>query len=178
MRRGVLSVTNGNEVAIATREAMSGDDLDHLESVVLAQFREALEAERTARTESLQAADEGHPADRPLSAARARRALRRRAVSAKAVEPEPNARTAWPMPSASERARKRQWREEGEPSVMRFVGQIGVLGWMIVTPTLIGLFIGRWLDHKLGTGIFWSAPCCCVGVAIGFWSAWRWMHRQ
>jgi ATP synthase protein I len=77
-----------------------------------------------------------------------------------------------------ERARQREWREEGESSVIRFVGQIGVLGWVIVTPTLIGLFIGRWLDHKLGTGIFWSAPLLFVGVAIGFWSAWKWMHKQ
>jgi F-type H+-transporting ATPase subunit epsilon len=53
VRRGVLSVANGNEVAIATREAIAGDDFAHLERVVLARFREALEAERAARTESL-----------------------------------------------------------------------------------------------------------------------------
>jgi F-type H+-transporting ATPase subunit epsilon len=54
VRRGVLRVNAGNEVAIATREAIAGDDLDHLEQVVMAQFRTALEAERTARTGSLQ----------------------------------------------------------------------------------------------------------------------------
>ena len=54
VRRGVLSVTKGSEVAIATRKAIPGDDLEHLEQVVLAQFREAFEAERIARTESLQ----------------------------------------------------------------------------------------------------------------------------
>lgn len=54
VRRGVLSVTNGSEVAVATREAVPGDNLDRLEQVVLAQFRDALEAERSARTESLQ----------------------------------------------------------------------------------------------------------------------------
>ncbi len=54
VRHGVLSVTDGSEVAIATREAIAGDDLARLERVVLAQFREELEAERTARTESLQ----------------------------------------------------------------------------------------------------------------------------
>jgi F-type H+-transporting ATPase subunit epsilon len=54
VRRGVLSVTNGREVAVATREAIAGDDLSHLEHAVLAQFREAVEAERTSRTESLQ----------------------------------------------------------------------------------------------------------------------------
>jgi F-type H+-transporting ATPase subunit epsilon len=53
VRHGVMSVTNGSEVAVATREAIVGDDLEHLEQVVLAQFRDAIEAERTARTESL-----------------------------------------------------------------------------------------------------------------------------
>ena len=53
VRHGVLSVANGNQVSIATRAAVADDDLARLEKVVLAQFREALEAERTARTESL-----------------------------------------------------------------------------------------------------------------------------
>lgn len=54
VRRGVLSVQGGSEVAIATRQAILGDDLDQLEDVVLADFRRAVEAERLARTESLQ----------------------------------------------------------------------------------------------------------------------------
>ena len=77
-----------------------------------------------------------------------------------------------------QRQRQQRWLREGEPSMARFVGQIGVLGWIIVTPTLIGLFIGRWLDHKFGSGIFWSAPLLLVGVVIGFWSALQWMNKQ
>jgi F-type H+-transporting ATPase subunit epsilon len=53
VRRGILSVSNGEEVAIATREAIADDDLDRLEQVVLAEFQQRLENERTARTESL-----------------------------------------------------------------------------------------------------------------------------
>jgi F-type H+-transporting ATPase subunit epsilon len=53
MRHGVLSVTKGSQVAIATREAVVGDDLARLENVVVAQFRETIDAERAARTESL-----------------------------------------------------------------------------------------------------------------------------
>ncbi|WP_374576245.1 AtpZ/AtpI family protein [Phenylobacterium sp.] len=74
--------------------------------------------------------------------------------------------------------RKRWLREGGEPPVLHFVGQIGVLGWMIVTPGLLFLFFGRWLDHRFGTGVFWSAPLLMLGLALGFWSAWRWMNRQ
>ncbi len=77
-----------------------------------------------------------------------------------------------------QRQRRQRWLREGEPSVARVIGQIGMLGWIIVAPTLIGLFIGRWLDHRFETGVFWSAPLLLIGVVIGCWSAWRWMHAQ
>ena len=54
VRRGVLSATGGAEVAIATREAVAGDDLDRLEEIVLDDFRKRSETERASRTESLQ----------------------------------------------------------------------------------------------------------------------------
>ena len=54
VRRGILSVSGGREVAIATREAITGDDLDRLEQVVLAQFRQKADAERTSRTTGLE----------------------------------------------------------------------------------------------------------------------------
>jgi ATP synthase protein I len=73
-------------------------------------------------------------------------------------------------------ARLRRARAEGEPSMSKQLGQIGVLGWIIVTPALIGLFGGRWLDRHLATGIFYTAALLVAGVALGFWSAWRWMH--
>jgi len=99
-------------------------------------------------------------------------------MNAKAVDPEPGPPDGMAAAVRQQRQRQQRWLKEGESSVARFVGQIGVLGWIIVTPTLIGLFIGRWLDHKLGTGIFWSAPLLLSGVVVGFWSAWRWMHKQ
>ncbi|MCT8973714.1 AtpZ/AtpI family protein [Microbaculum marinisediminis] len=75
-------------------------------------------------------------------------------------------------------ARTQGAREDPEPSLgMRF-GQIGILGWTIVVPTLVGLFAGRWLDRVFETGVFFSAPLLMLGAAFGFWSAWRWMHRQ
>jgi F-type H+-transporting ATPase subunit epsilon len=54
VRYGVLSVRDGSLVAVATREAVIGDDLAHLEHVVLTGFRDNIEAERAARTASLQ----------------------------------------------------------------------------------------------------------------------------
>ena len=81
---------------------------------------------------------------------------------------------------AAQKAAERdaEGRADPEPSLGARLGQIGVLGWTIIVPTLLCLFVGRWLDRILGAGIFFSAPLLMAGAAIGFWSAWRWMHRQ
>ena len=52
VRRGVLSVTGGREVAIATREAVPGDDLATLDQTVLARFRADQDTERTEHVEA------------------------------------------------------------------------------------------------------------------------------
>jgi ATP synthase protein I len=65
---------------------------------------------------------------------------------------------------------------EGDPSVARRLAQIGVLGWIIVTPMLIGIFVGRWLDGRFNSGLFWTGPLLVLGVALGCWSAWKWMQ--
>jgi len=71
--------------------------------------------------------------------------------------------------------RHRRWLREGDPSVARRLAQIGVLGWIIVVPMLIGLFAGRWLDRTFSSGLFCTAPLLMLGAALGCWSAWKWM---
>jgi ATP synthase protein I len=82
-----------------------------------------------------------------------------------------------PLVDAADRRsqRHRRWLEEGETSVARRLAQIGVLGWIIVIPMLAGLFVGRLVDGALHTGIFWTAPLLLVGLALGCWSAWKWV---
>jgi len=52
VRGGVLEVRDGNTIAIATPEAVAGDDLHHLEYDVLAKFRCQLIEEQAARTDA------------------------------------------------------------------------------------------------------------------------------
>ena len=71
--------------------------------------------------------------------------------------------------------RRKRWLAEGEPSAGRRLAQIGVLGWIVVTPMLLGIFAGRWLDARFHSGLFWTAPLLMVGAALGCWTAWKWM---
>jgi ATP synthase protein I len=74
--------------------------------------------------------------------------------------------------------RRDQWLREGDMSVGRRLAQIGVLGWIFIVPTLAGLFIGRWLDARFETGIFWTAPFMVLGLCLGGWTAWKWMNAK
>ena len=72
--------------------------------------------------------------------------------------------------------RHRRWMRDGDPSVAHRLAQIGVLGWIIVVPMLLGVFAGRWLDRVFGSGLFCTAPLLLLGAALGCWSAWKWMQ--
>lgn len=73
-------------------------------------------------------------------------------------------------------ARRERARREGEPSFARHLAQVGVLGWTIVIPTLVGAFLGRWLDQRFAAGIFWTGALLVLGLAAGCWAGWRWMR--
>lgn len=52
----------------------------------------------------------------------------------------------------------------GKLSPFRFVG----LGFEIVVPVLVGTFLGRFLDLKLGTGPWLLLVGTLLGIAAGF----------
>jgi ATP synthase protein I len=74
--------------------------------------------------------------------------------------------------------RRERWQREGERSIGQNLAMIGVLGWTVVTPTLIGVFVGRWLDRTFGSGIFWTLGLLIAGLALGCTLAWRRIHRE
>lgn len=84
------------------------------------------------------------------------------------------------LSEAAERAadREKAARNNPEPSFASRLGQVGILGWTFLTPTLIGTYVGRLLDRQFNSGVFLTAPLIMLGAALGFWSAWRWMHRR
>ena len=84
------------------------------------------------------------------------------------------------LEKAVERAQRRRehWLRIGEWPAGRALAMMGRFGWTIVTPILLGAFIGRWLDRTLGSGVFWSAALVFLGAAAGFWAVWKGMSGE
>ena len=55
---------------------------------------------------------------------------------------------------------------------------VGSVGWTVVVPTLLGAFLGRWIDRRAESGVFWTLSLLFAGVSIGCWSAWRQVHEE
>ena len=68
-------------------------------------------------------------------------------------------------------------RREGATSIIQHLGMMGALGWVFVTPPLIGGFLGRWLDRWLDTGFELTAVLLLIGIGAGCWLAWRRMKE-
>lgn len=76
--------------------------------------------------------------------------------------------------------RERQARatREGRRSIGQDLAIIGVIGWTVVTPTLLGILAGRWLDHRFGTGVFWTLGLLVAGLVLGCTLGWQRLTRS
>lgn len=74
-------------------------------------------------------------------------------------------------------SRRQKWEREGERPLWKNLSMIGALGWLIVAPTLLGVLIGRWLDDRYGSGVFFSGSFIFLGVCLGAYLAWKRMNE-
>jgi ATP synthase protein I len=78
---------------------------------------------------------------------------------------------------ARRRERRARWQREGERPLSQNLAMIGAIGWLIVGPTLAGIFAGQWLDRRHGGGLTFAGAGLATGLALGAWLAWQRMHR-
>lgn len=93
---------------------------------------------------------------------------------------EPNHHARKELEDAVERrqSRRAKWEEEGERPLWKNLSMVGALGWLVVTPTLLGVFLGRWLDELLETGVTFSGALTFTGACLGFYFAWKRMNEE
>ncbi len=58
------------------------------------------------------------------------------------------------------------------------LGMMGLIGWSVVVPTLLGAALGLWLDKHHPSKHAWTLALLVVGLAIGCANAWYWVAQQ
>lgn len=76
------------------------------------------------------------------------------------------------------RERREKAAREGERTLAQNLVWMGTLGWLIVAPMLAGMFVGRWIDHRFGTGVTFASALCIAGIVIGSLLGWRKVARR
>ena len=69
-------------------------------------------------------------------------------------------------------------KDNREHSVWFGLGAFGVIGWSVVTPTLVGVAIGWWIDRAYPSRYSWALMLMFCGLAIGCVTAWQWIANE
>ena len=76
------------------------------------------------------------------------------------------------------RDRRDRWLREGPRALLRNLGLVGSLGWLLVLTPLGGALLGRWLDNRYSSGVFWSATLIFCGAALGAGIVWQQVRKS
>jgi ATP synthase protein I len=88
-----------------------------------------------------------------------------------------------PKPSLSQEvgakaARKLRARRNPAQGVWFGLGMMGLIGWSVVIPTLLGAALGIWLDGHYPGKHAWTLALLVAGLAIGCFNAWHWVAKE
>jgi ATP synthase protein I len=75
---------------------------------------------------------------------------------------------------ASRRIKARNSKE----SVWFGLGMMGLIGWSVVVPTLLGAAAGLWLDRHYPGTHGWTLALLTAGLVLGCWNAWQWVAKE
>lgn len=96
---------------------------------------------------------------------------------------EPQENPVKPQPSLSREVgvkatRKLQARRRVTRTIWFGLGMMGLIGWSVAIPTLLGAVLGRWLDNHYRGPHSWTLMLLVIGLIIGCLNAWHWVAKE
>ncbi len=58
------------------------------------------------------------------------------------------------------------------------LGMIGMVGWSVVVPAVLGAMLGIWLDKNYPQTFSWSLSLLLTGLVSGSIIAWYWVDKE
>ncbi|HVU05506.1 MAG TPA: AtpZ/AtpI family protein [Polyangiaceae bacterium] len=58
------------------------------------------------------------------------------------------------------------------------LGMMGLVGWSVAIPTLLGAALGHWLDERHPGAHSWTLALLVAGLVLGCFNAWHWVAKE
>lgn len=58
------------------------------------------------------------------------------------------------------------------------LGMMGLIGWSVAVPTLLGAALGIWVDKHYSDKHSWTLALLVAGLIIGCINAWHWVAKE
>ncbi|WP_066379541.1 MULTISPECIES: AtpZ/AtpI family protein [unclassified Anabaena] len=92
--------------------------------------------------------------------------------------PNPPPQSDFPRQVKIKSSRKLKARREEDRSIWFSFGMIGVVGWSVAIPMLLGIALGIWIDSRWPSRYSWTLMMLFVGIVLGCLNAWYWVQQE
>lgn len=75
-------------------------------------------------------------------------------------------------------ARKLRARHARPAGAWAGLGMMGMIGWSVSVPALLGVALGAWIDKQYPGTHAWTLALLVAGLMLGCFSAWRWVDQE
>ncbi len=58
------------------------------------------------------------------------------------------------------------------------LGMMGMIGWSVAVPSLLGAALGLWLDKRYPQSFSWTLSLLIIGITLGCINAWYWVNKE
>lgn len=79
---------------------------------------------------------------------------------------------------AAKAALKLKARRRAGEGIWFGLGMMGLIGWSVVVPTLLGAALGLWLDEHHPGKFSWALALLMAGLTLGCLNAWHWVAKE
>jgi len=86
--------------------------------------------------------------------------------------------TAFSREVGAKASRKLRAQRNSAHGVWFGLGMMGLIGWSVVVPTLLGAALGIWLDDRHPGSHSWTLALLVMGLVIGCVNAWYWVQKE
>ena len=75
-------------------------------------------------------------------------------------------------------ARKLRAQQHVTRTIWSGLGMIGLVGWSVAAPTVLGAVLGLWLDKYYPGTHSWTLALLAIGLGLGCFNAWPWIVKE